>query len=77
MAHTLVKTFNSDDGEMNENPQWHWFQEFGDARRTLCSGEAFGPGESHVEYELKTLQKGGITCTQCLKIIKIIKAIKL
>ena len=77
MAHQLVRTFTTDDGERNESPRWHWFQIHGDAKRTLCTGEAFGPGESAVEYEIKEVKRGGITCEDCLKIIKDIKEIKL
>ncbi len=76
MAHTLVKITRNDDGDKIPDAKWHWIMSI-DADRTLCGGEAFGEGESRAEYKLKTVKRGGITCQQCLSIIKEMKAIEL
>lgn len=76
MAHELVKILTYEGGEIVNKPLWHWIQCI-DARRSLCEGQAFGMGESDVEYETKTVPRGGITCPKCLEMIKEFKAIKL
>lgn len=43
----------------------------------LCSGLFFGSGVSGIKYELKEVKRGGITCAECLRLIKAYKAIKL
>ncbi len=44
---------------------------------TLCTGEVFGLGEGNAEYIEKEVKRGGITCPECLKFIREIKAVKL
>jgi hypothetical protein len=77
MANGLVKILTSDSGEKRIKLKWHLIHEICGGNATLCGGEYFGLGESGCDYKLKTTKKGGITCEQCLKIIKEIKAIKL
>lgn len=72
----LVMILSSDDGEKRDDPVWHL--NYGrDAERTFCEGEAFGIGESGCDYKTKVTKRGGITCPECLKMIKEIKAIRL
>jgi len=74
--HNLVKFITDDDGEPMP-PLWHYPLVIGDANRALCNGHVFGEGESGAKYEVKQVQRGGITCPECLKIIKMFKRIKL
>lgn len=76
---TLVKIISDDQGQIREShlQNWHFVIKDSGSNQTLCSGEYFGEGESSCEYELKTVKKGGVTCSDCLKKIKYIKSIKL
>jgi hypothetical protein len=71
----LVKMITDDDGSPYSEYPWHLVVSYGDARRTCCSGEAFGIGESSAEFKEKT--SGKITCERCIKIVKWYKSIKL
>lgn len=75
----LVKILADDDGFEVIDPVWCLvspFHALGEV--TLCTGEYFGQGESaDVLYETKRVARGGITCPECLKAIKSIKAIRL
>lgn len=71
----LVKMITDDDGSKHDSKDWHLVQTHGDAQRTVCTGEAFGPGESIATYEEK--HTGKITCPNCIRIIKWYKSIKL
>lgn len=74
----LVKITRDDDGVCIDNPVWHLADPANDmGSAALCSGEFFGEGESAVEFELKTVKRGGITCDRCMRKIAIYKAIKL
>ncbi len=73
----VVKFLVNDIGEKEDNPTWHLVQPFGDAPRTVCTGEVFGAGEGSAIYETKNIKEGKITCPQCLAIIKWYKSIKL
>jgi hypothetical protein len=75
--HDLVKIIINEDGDKVDDPKWHWIENNGDSERTLCGGEVFGFGEGNAEYKIKTVNRGGITCSQCLQLIKEFKAIKL
>jgi hypothetical protein len=77
MSNHLVKILANEDGEKQESPQWHLVQNFGDARRTVCTGEVFGYGEGAAVYKEKFKEKGGITCESCIEIIKWYKSVKL
>lgn len=57
---------------------WHLVDIHGDSDpRILCSGFTFGYGVSGIRYEEKQVKRGGITCEECLRLIKAYKAIKL
>ena len=43
----------------------------------LCTQEFFGLGESNCEYETKQAKRGGITCPECLRKLKLLKEVKL
>ena len=77
--HRIVKILSSDDGEPTpkDSQVWHLVVVEAGSSCTLCGGEYFGFGESGCEYEAKNVDKGGITCKECLKIIKRFKDIKL
>jgi hypothetical protein len=75
----LVRIIVDDDGDNTKNAAWHLVDpanDLGDA--ALCTAEFFGEGESaNVQFEEKTAVRGGITCTDCLRKIKAIKAVRL
>jgi hypothetical protein len=73
----LVKILFNDDGEKQFSPKWHLVAQFGDSPRTVCTGEVFGVGEGSAVYKDKVVEKGGITCPECKKIIWWFKSIKL
>lgn len=57
---------------------WHLVDIHSDSDpRILCSGFVFGRGASAMKYELKKVKRGGITCYECLRLIKAYKAVKL
>lgn len=89
MAHVVIKFichFDEDcneffklDGSRPTEPvslddakSWHAISPQGDGESTIC-------GQVYSEYdrESKTVERGGITCKDCLSVIKIIKQIKL
>lgn len=74
---TLVKLLTHDDGEPVESPVWHLSDQYGDSARTLCSGEAYGIGESSSEYEYASGFGRDITCDRCRRILKTHQEIKL
>lgn len=74
--HNLVKILTDEDGEPMP-PVWHYPFNNGDADRVLCSGQVFGDGEGTATFEIKQVQRGGITCEECLKLIKAFKKVKL
>lgn len=76
MPHLIVKILTSDDGEKRIPKKW-CLVESKTGNHTLCQAEYYGYGESRCEYEEKLMEKGGITCKDCLEIIKRHKAIKL
>lgn len=77
MANRLVKLITDDDGEEYNDPKWHLSVIQGSSSATLCTGEFFGYGESRCKYEVKTTEKGGITCQDCIDKIKEIKKVRL
>jgi hypothetical protein len=78
MAFSIVRITIDDDGEEVFKKRWCLTWNFGDAQRTLCSGEAVGEGESGCVYDEKFEPDGKkITCAKCREMIKWIKSIKL
>lgn len=72
----IVKFLTDEDGFKEQNKSWHYVVNQ-DANRALCNGQVFGFGESKVEYKDKLVERGGITCSECIKLIKEFKSIKL
>ena len=70
----VVKITHDDDGEKRYSPAWCLVTEATGGTATFCSGEFFGRGESSATF---TEKQGRITCPECKKKIKEIKAIKL
>lgn len=77
MSNHLVKIIVNEDGDKQDDPKWHLVHNFGDSCRTVCSGEVFGEGEGSAVYKEKFNEKGGVTCSSCLEIIKWYKSVKL
>ena len=75
----LVRIIRDDDGNFQSTHlSWHLVDPANhEAPRTLCGGEAFGEGESAVEFEEKFVKRGGITCDDCLDAIRIYKSVLL
>lgn len=75
----LVRITVNDDGDAQDTGHlWHLVDPAnGQGDAALCTGEFFGHGESRCEYEIKTAARGGITCPECLAILRLHKAVKL
>ncbi len=72
---SLVMITENYDGKVSTGDlRWCAFAYF-DTVRTLC-GETLDEA-SHYRAEHKTVVRGGITCHQCLSIVRAIKSIKL
>jgi hypothetical protein len=77
-VNNLVRITVNDDGDDVFKPKWCIFGlVYNDAARTLCTGEVFGYGEGEAVYTTKEVVRGGITCPNCITIIKTIKSVKL
>jgi hypothetical protein len=75
---SLVRIIRDDDGRETRNRAWHLVDPCnGQGPTALCTQEFFGEGESECEFETKVRRSGGITCGDCLRIIKTYKAVKL
>lgn len=72
----LVKILFDEDGTKQESPKWHLATPFGDAYRTVCTGEVFGFGEGSVIFKEKIATKG-ITCSDCKDMVEWFKSVKL
>lgn len=77
IMNNLVKIIKNEDGDFQQNPQWHLVQNDGGSNRSVCTGEVFGLGEGSAEYKFKSVAKGGISCPECIEIVKWFKTIKL
>jgi len=73
----LVRMTKDDDGEIYENPKWCLVVIYAGGPQNFCQGALFGQGESGVEFTTKVSKRGGITCPECLKKIREIKAVRL
>ena len=76
MPHNLVKFITDEDGTPME-PLWHYPIALDGSNRAICNGLVFGEGEGSATFITKIVQRGGITCPQCLQIIKNYKRVKL
>lgn len=72
----LVKITYDEDGSKKENPKWCLVMNNTDGPRTLCTGEVFGYGEGSAVYTEKKEERG-ITCPECISLIKYFKSVKL
>lgn len=77
-TNTLVRITVDDDGRPTGNDAWHLVDP-GNSQgpAALCTQEFFGDGESDCEFECKIVKRGGITCSECIRILKIYKKVKL
>jgi hypothetical protein len=75
MAHRIVKIIINNDGDKEINPKWHLSVNRAGSDCALCTGEFYGYGEGVAEAIEKTVDKGGITCKDCLAYIKEIKSV--
>lgn len=75
----LVRIIVDDDGfKKLDSKVWHLVDPVNEqGPAAFCTQEFFGAGESRVEYEEKTVPKGGITCPDCIRKLKQYKAVKL
>ena len=77
MCNKLVRIIKDDDGNLKEIKKWCLITNICGETATLCTSEFFGVGLSSAEFETKEVKRGGITCKDCLKIIKDIKKVRL
>lgn len=78
----LAKQLVDDDGVPVpvDEQCWHYVMAVTDDDALLCSGEYIvdaSSGGKGAQYQTKLVKRGGITCSQCLKLIRQIKAIAL
>ena len=76
MTHRLIKITTPDrfTDESVIDGYWHLLSKnYGDAQ-VLCSGLFLVNGMGYVEKEVK---RGGITCHDCLRLVRAYKAVKL
>ena len=77
MAHKIVKMFTDEDGEVFEFPTWCLSIHKAGVDMRLCDGLVYGYGIGGAQVITKMVNKGAITCEDCLLEIKTIKSIKL
>ena len=75
---SLIKIIIDDDGAEYQNDYWHLIcnPPKSDTARVLCTSEAIDAC-SAVDGESKLRKRGGITCPDCLAVIKYYKNIKI
>ena len=76
---TLVRLHQREDGQRIESKKRVWclvYLTAGDPA-TFCGGEYFtyGCSSENIKYDEKTVRRGGITCNDCMRKIKEIKAV--
>lgn len=75
---TLIKLLTDDDKAAIEEPKWCLADPVSrDAPRILCCGSVFGDAESAATYEIKEVERGGIECNACMRMIKAYKRVRL
>ena len=78
MSHTVVKINADEDGEPTDDKRWHLISPApSDEGRTLCDGTDMTSISERVHYASKEVARGGISCADCLEIVKKFKSIKL
>ena len=73
MGHELVKIIEDFEGKELDG-FWHLTMA-GDGKRVLCDGLAIDDGG--VIFERKIVKRGGITCPNCMAMLREFKSIKL
>lgn len=78
----LAKQIIDDDGEALalDDHRWHYVADISGDRAIICTGEFIDDAASSGNgslYETKTTKRGGITCENCIAIIREYKAIRL
>ena len=73
----LVKITHTEDGDKIHKPYWCLSVFHAGSLMTFCDNQVFGLGEGIAKYKTKQKEVGGITCPNCLRRIKEIKAVKL
>ena len=76
MSHKLVKIKTDEDG-VKQPPFWHFVVTVAGSEHSLCENQVFGEGEGTATFETKVVPRGGVTCPECKRIIKMFKAIRL
>jgi hypothetical protein len=75
MAHIVVKIKSDDSGDKIKYGKWCLSVFRLGGQQALCNRQFYGVGE--IEYEVKSVERGGVTCPYCLSQIREIKAINL
>jgi len=70
----VVKITHDDDGYPKQSAKWCLVDDVAGADVALCTGEAFGQGESIAKFQEK---QGRITCPDCREKIKSFKSVRL
>lgn len=69
---------NNDCEDIPEDERvWCLQTPYADGAMRFCTGEYFGAGEGNAIAEIKRVQRGGITCKNCLNHIQQIKSVRL
>jgi hypothetical protein len=76
---TLAKQLINEDREkvLPEDMRWHALEEVTSDRALVCTGEFVDFGAGAGDYIFKNVNRGGITCEECIERIKYFKSIKL
>lgn len=80
MSHKIVKITVDDDGVKipAKEQVWHFVTSSCAEDQALCTGEYLSwGGTTELECVIKEVERGGITCPDCLSLIKRFKEIKL
>jgi len=73
---SLIKLTKTDDGDVCiEDQFWHLLTASGDTVRTACGYAIDGCSDN--DGPRKNIQRGGITCDQCIATIKEYKEVRL
>ena len=77
MSHRTVHlTINEDDESVDDGKTHLCVKRMG-SQMVLCTGEVFGFGEGAARGIVKTVNRGGINCKNCLDEIHELKSVKL
>lgn len=74
-GHIVVMITTDEDGyhiPVDER-KWCLSVEWGGSPMAACDGQVYGYGEGATKYKTKDMTRGGVTCPDCLAIIKFYK----